>query len=96
MPGKKAERSSEEPQRKQITLRDIAKELGISHVTVSLALRDHPRISAATKLRVQQKAEEIAREQAVAAKMQQFDSLEQEIQAARDEAAHNKGAAYTI
>ena len=28
--------------------------------------------------------------------MQQFDSLEQEIQAARDEAAHNKGAAYTI
>ena len=45
---------------------------------------------------LQQKAEEIAREQAVAAKMQQFDSLEQEIQAARDEAAHNKGAAYTI
>ena len=28
--------------------------------------------------------------------MQQFDSLEQEIQAARDEAAHNKGAAFTI
>ena len=28
---------------------------------------------------LQQKAEEIAREQAVAAKMQQFDSLEQEI-----------------
>jgi LacI family repressor for deo operon, udp, cdd, tsx, nupC, and nupG len=59
MPEKKPEWSSEESHRKQVTLRDIAKELGISHVTVSLALRDHPRISAATKQRVQQKAEEM-------------------------------------
>ncbi len=47
-----------DPQR-QVTLRDIAKELGISHVTVSLALRDHPRISEATRQRVKQKAEEM-------------------------------------
>lgn len=43
----------------QVTLRDIAAELGVSHVTVSLALRDHPRISAATRKRVKQKAEEM-------------------------------------
>jgi DNA-binding LacI/PurR family transcriptional regulator len=42
-----------------ITLRDIARELGVSHVTVSLALRNHPRISEATRKRVQQKAEEM-------------------------------------
>ncbi|MEI6891823.1 MAG: LacI family DNA-binding transcriptional regulator [Pontiella sp.] len=45
--------------KKKVTLRDIAKELGISHVTVSLALRDHPRISEATRNRVKQKAEEM-------------------------------------
>jgi DNA-binding LacI/PurR family transcriptional regulator len=31
---------------KPITLRDIARKVGVSHVTVSLALRNHPRISA--------------------------------------------------
>jgi DNA-binding LacI/PurR family transcriptional regulator len=45
--------------KRQVTLRDIAKELGISHVTVSLALRDNPRISESTKTRVKQKAEEM-------------------------------------
>jgi LacI family transcriptional regulator len=35
-----------------MTLRDIGKELGLSAMMVSLALRDHPRISAATKKRV--------------------------------------------
>ena len=44
---------------RQITLRDIAKELGVSHVTVSLALRNHPRISEATRERVQKKAEQM-------------------------------------
>jgi DNA-binding LacI/PurR family transcriptional regulator len=42
-----------------VTLRDIARELGVSHVTVSLALRDHPRISKTTKERVRKKAEEM-------------------------------------
>ena len=37
---------------RQITLRDIGKELGLSAMTVSLALRDSPRISDATKKRV--------------------------------------------
>jgi DNA-binding LacI/PurR family transcriptional regulator len=45
--------------RRSVTLRDIAKEVGVSHVTVSLALRDHPRISDATKIRIKQKAEEM-------------------------------------
>jgi len=37
---------------RQLTLRDIGKELGLSAMTVSLALRDSPRISDATKKRV--------------------------------------------
>jgi DNA-binding LacI/PurR family transcriptional regulator len=55
--GKNSDSSNNETPKKQITLRDIAKELGVSHVTVSLALRDHPRISEATRKRVKQKAE---------------------------------------
>ncbi|MDF7807759.1 LacI family DNA-binding transcriptional regulator [Pontiellaceae bacterium B12219] len=50
--------SNRDPGR-SVTLRDIARELGVSHVTVSLALRDHPRISAATKTRVKKKAAEM-------------------------------------
>jgi len=37
---------------RQVTLRDIGKQLGLSAMTVSLALRDSPRISEATKKRV--------------------------------------------
>jgi LacI family transcriptional regulator len=37
---------------RKVTLQDIAKKLGISATTVSLALRGHPRISGATKDRV--------------------------------------------
>jgi len=40
--------------RRNVTLQDIAKKLGLSATTISLALRDHPRISAATKERVMQ------------------------------------------
>jgi DNA-binding LacI/PurR family transcriptional regulator len=36
----------------KITLQDIARKLGVSTTTISLALRDHPRISEATKVRV--------------------------------------------
>ncbi|MBN2416925.1 LacI family DNA-binding transcriptional regulator [bacterium] len=42
----------------QITLNDLAVELGVSRVTVSKALRDHPDISSATKKRVRDLAEE--------------------------------------
>jgi DNA-binding LacI/PurR family transcriptional regulator len=42
-----------------VSLRDIAAKLGVSHSTVSLALRDHPRISAAVKERVRKTAEEM-------------------------------------
>ncbi len=45
--------------KRNVSLRDIASELGISHATVSLALRDHERISGVTKERVKRKAEEM-------------------------------------
>jgi LacI family transcriptional regulator len=38
--------------KKKVTIRDIAGKLGLSAMTVSLALRDHPRISEATRNRV--------------------------------------------
>ncbi|MBK1834769.1 LacI family DNA-binding transcriptional regulator [Roseibacillus ishigakijimensis] len=44
---------------KRITLRDIGKELGVSHSTVSLALNDHPRISQATRDRVKKAAKKM-------------------------------------
>jgi DNA-binding LacI/PurR family transcriptional regulator len=40
----------------RVSLRDIAARLGVSHSTVSLSLRDHPRISRAVKERVRQAA----------------------------------------
>jgi DNA-binding LacI/PurR family transcriptional regulator len=43
----------------RVTLRDIAKRLAVSHVTVSLALRDHPRISLAMREKVNRTAEEM-------------------------------------
>ncbi|MDO8863789.1 LacI family DNA-binding transcriptional regulator [Haliea sp. E1-2-M8] len=42
-----------------ITIKDIAKELGLAHTTVSRALNDHPRISAATKNRVRKAARDL-------------------------------------
>ena len=41
----------------QPSLRDIARQLNVSHVTVSMALRDHPRISAERRAEVQKVAE---------------------------------------
>jgi len=40
-------------------IRQLARRLGLSHTTVSLALRGHPRISAATRKRVQAAAEDL-------------------------------------
>jgi LacI family transcriptional regulator len=48
-----------EPEPRRVSLRDIAKAIGVSHVTVSLALRNHPRISKAMQERVQKLAEEL-------------------------------------
>ena len=59
MPKKKPDNEPIEPHKRSVTLRDIARELGISHVTVSLALRNQPRISEATRIRVKQKADEM-------------------------------------
>lgn len=44
----------------RISLRDIAKRLGVSHVTVSLALRDNPRISQSMREKVKAVAEEMS------------------------------------
>lgn len=43
----------------RVTLRDIANRLGVSHVTVSLALKNHPRISVRRREEVQRIAEEM-------------------------------------
>jgi DNA-binding LacI/PurR family transcriptional regulator len=43
----------------RVCQRDIADRLGISHATVSLALRDHPRIPVATRERVKRMANEM-------------------------------------
>jgi DNA-binding LacI/PurR family transcriptional regulator len=43
----------------RVSLRDIAARLGVSHSTVSLSLRDHPRISQAVKDRVRKAAGEM-------------------------------------
>ncbi|REE02011.1 LacI family DNA-binding transcriptional regulator [Marinoscillum furvescens] len=44
---------------KYITIKEIAKQLGMSHSTVSRALSDHPRISAKTKEKVRKLAGEL-------------------------------------
>ena len=48
-----------EPAAPRIGLREIARCLGVSHVTVSLALRDSPRVSASTKERIKKAANEM-------------------------------------
>ena len=42
--------------RTEVTIKDIAARLGVSHATVSRALNDHPAISAETRTRVVQAA----------------------------------------
>ena len=42
-----------------VTIRDIADELGMSHATVSRALHDHAAISAPTKARVREAAQRL-------------------------------------
>lgn len=47
------------PRHPRVSLRDIAKKVGFSHVTVSLALRGNPRISEATRELIQRTADEL-------------------------------------
>ncbi|MEP4078324.1 LacI family DNA-binding transcriptional regulator [Haloferula sp.] len=51
--------SPPDPSGNPVTLRDIGKALGVSHSTVSLALRNHPRISEKMRNKVQKAAEEM-------------------------------------
>ncbi len=48
-----------DPTPARVSLRDIGKLLGVSHVTVSLALRNNPRISKAVREKIQQVALEL-------------------------------------
>lgn len=48
-----------EPTSSRLSLRDIGKLLGVSHVTVSLALRDNPRISREVREKVHKAAREL-------------------------------------
>ena len=43
----------------RVSMRDIAKKVGVSHVTVSLALRGHPRISETTRMQIREVAEKL-------------------------------------
>jgi LacI family transcriptional regulator len=47
-----------QPQKKRVTIADLARALGMDKSSVSLALRDSPRISQATRNRVRQEASE--------------------------------------
>lgn len=47
------------PPESPATLRDIAKAVGVSHVTVSLALREHPRIPKKRRLQIQKAAQKL-------------------------------------
>ena len=47
-------------EQKYVTLKDLAKECGVTPTTVSLALRNHPRISDATKENVRKAAKKLA------------------------------------
>lgn len=58
-PNPRAPGCGEDPSSRRVTLKDIAKELGVSHVTVSMALRNSPRVAEATKERVKAKAEDM-------------------------------------
>ncbi|MBM3852270.1 MAG: LacI family transcriptional regulator [Verrucomicrobia bacterium] len=51
--------ASESHQQKIPSYRDIAEKAGVSQMTVSLALRDHPTLPVATRRRIQKIAEEI-------------------------------------
>ncbi len=44
---------------RRVTMSDVAKKAGVHQTTVSLALRDHPRIPEATRLRIQETAREM-------------------------------------
>lgn len=60
MTKKKSGKGDDTPQnRRRITLRDIARETGFSHATVSRALRNDQKISEPTKRLIKEKAEEM-------------------------------------
>lgn len=48
-----------DPSKRLVTLRDIAKQLGVSHTTVSLALKGSPRVSEELRRKIQQFAQEV-------------------------------------
>jgi LacI family transcriptional regulator len=51
--------SSPTPRPARVSLRDVARAVGVSHVTISLALRDDPRISAPRRIEIRTAAEKL-------------------------------------
>ncbi len=51
--------SASNPQLPRVTLRDVAQSVGVSHVTVSLALRGDPRVSEARRIEVERAARKL-------------------------------------
>lgn len=51
--------SSGSDSRTRVSLRDVARAVGVSHMAVSLALRDDPRVSEARRLEIRAKAEQL-------------------------------------
>ncbi len=43
----------------RVSIRDLAKQAGVSHATVSMALRDNPRVAAETRTRIRKLAEDL-------------------------------------
>ena len=59
----------------RVTIKSIAQDLGISHMTVSRALSDHPSVQPKTRARVLQRAKELGYVKSAAAKAMRGDAM---------------------
>ena len=71
-----SEQNRKEAQLGRVTIKSIAKDLGISHMTVSRALSDHPNVQRATRQAVLKRALELGYVKSAAAKAMRGDSTQ--------------------